>query len=82
MSPPTEKGERPPKWLKVKCPRCGSHTLMQVNGAWVRWKRTRLSLSLREMGEKIGFSAMYISDVELGRRILRAENADRIEEMR
>ena len=35
---------------------------------WLRNKRMRCGLSLREMARKLGISAMYLCDIELGRR--------------
>lgn len=53
------------KW----CPRCGGSGKVQNDsqiGAQMRILRG--SMSLRELGAKLGFSAAYLSDLELGRR--------------
>jgi transcriptional regulator with XRE-family HTH domain len=39
-----------------------------TNGAWLRWKRQRADLGLREMGRRVGFTAVYLSDIERGNR--------------
>jgi len=39
-----------------------------INPKWLREQRKRKGMSLREMARKLGYSAAFISDVELGRR--------------
>jgi DNA-binding transcriptional regulator YiaG len=55
--------------LKAPCPRCdGRGELERVDGASLREIRENAYLGLREFAERIGLSAAYVSDVELGRR--------------
>lgn len=52
-----------------KCQKCqGSGKVEEVNVPMLRKAREKRGMSLRAMAEKIGVSAPYISDVELGRR--------------
>jgi transcriptional regulator with XRE-family HTH domain len=61
-------GKEPQKFAAVDCPKCGSPR-SQLSGAWLRWKREQAGLSLREMAKRAGgFSAVYLSDIERGRR--------------
>jgi transcriptional regulator with XRE-family HTH domain len=55
------------KFTDEPCPRCGSAQRV-VNGAWLRERRTRAGLSLRDVGARLGYSAVYLSDIERGRR--------------
>lgn len=49
------------------CPRCGS--LEQViNGLWLRSKRIKAGITLREFARRLDLSAPYISDIETNRR--------------
>lgn len=51
------------------CPHCNGKGCKRVlNGAALRSVRELKQISLREMARKLGFSASYISDVELGKR--------------
>mgnify|MGYP006403728585 FL=1 len=53
------------------CPRCnGSGEILddRVHGASIRRQREALGLSLREVARRCGWSAGYLSDLELGRR--------------
>jgi predicted transcriptional regulator len=60
---------RRPRTLTLPCPRCdGRGELERVDGASLREIREESDLSLREFAERIGLSAAYVSDVELGRR--------------
>ena len=60
---------RRPRTLTLPCPRCDGRGLIQrVDGASLREIREDAYLSLREFAERIGLSAAYVSDVELGRR--------------
>ncbi len=49
------------------CPTCGKGREV-VNPAYLRAIREEAGLSLREMGRRIGVTATYLCDVELGRR--------------
>lgn len=40
----------------------------RVNPAWLREKRKAAGITLRGMAKTLGFSAAFISDIELGRR--------------
>lgn len=57
----------PPLWTKEPCPCCGAMR-PAINGEWLRASRKRMGLSLREMGKKAELSAMFLCDVEKGRR--------------
>ena len=56
-----------PKFIKSPCTKCHS-AVDKPNPNWLRVVRKNAGLGLRELGRKIGKSAPYISDVELGRR--------------
>lgn len=49
------------------CPTCG-RPRPRLNGAWLRGKRERAGLSLREMARRMKLSAPYVSDIERNRR--------------
>jgi predicted transcriptional regulator len=54
------------------CPRCngtGRLTDDKVTGARMRAMREGKGLTLREVARRMGFSAAYLCDLELGRRI-------------
>jgi hypothetical protein len=55
------------KFTHGSCPTCGSPRTV-VNGLWLREQRESAGLSLRAMGARLNFSAVYLGDVELGRR--------------
>src|SRR3990167_7227858 len=55
------------KYIKSSCIKCNS-VVDKVNPSWLRERRLMAKLGLRELGRKIGKSAPYLSDVELGRR--------------
>lgn len=55
------------KFIDAPCPRCGSPKSV-VNGRWLRIEREIAGLTLHEMGRRLGFSAVYLSDVERNRR--------------
>lgn len=55
------------KYADRPCPTCGAPRSI-VNGDWLREQRERARLTLREVARRLGFSAPYISDIELGRR--------------
>lgn len=53
----------------VPCPKCGGKgKLAIVNGEFLREHRQHQGISLREIARRMGLSAAYLSDVELGRR--------------
>lgn len=47
-------------------------------GEYIRELRDKADLSLRELAEKVGVSAAFLSDVELGRRFPKEENLKKI----
>lgn len=51
----------------VACPTCGGPR-QRLNGAWLRQRRERVGLSLREVARRAGLSAPFVCDVELNRR--------------
>ncbi len=57
----------PRKFTDTLCHLCGSPRAV-VNPAWLRAKRERAGVSLREMAKRLKISPPYLSDVELGRR--------------
>jgi predicted transcriptional regulator len=62
MSEPTE---------LMPCPKCaGSGHVLDPRAVGQRWRqiRTAQGISLREMARKAGYSAVYLSDLERGRR--------------
>lgn len=55
------------KYTSTRCPRCGSPQSV-IDGAWLRKVRETHGITLREMGRRVGFSAVYLSDIERNRR--------------
>lgn len=53
----------PKKLIPHTCGHCGC-TRETLNGAWLRWRRERAGVSLREMSRRIGVSPAFLSDVE------------------
>lgn len=51
---------------------------MQPLGEYIRELRDRADLSLRELADKVGVSAAFLSDVELGRRFPKEENLKKL----
>ena len=68
----------PPKFAPHVCGHCGM-TRKATNGAWLRWKRERAGIGLRELSRLCGLSAPFLSDIERGNRHAtpRAEEAYR-----
>lgn len=56
-----------PKYQLDRCSACGQ-TKTVVSPAWLRQTRALAGVTLREMARRLGLSAPYLSDVELGRR--------------
>ena len=55
----------------MECPKCGGsgHVLdPRVQGMMMKREREEKGLSLREVARRMGFTAAYICDMELGRR--------------
>lgn len=55
------------KFRNAPCCQCGSPQSV-IDGGWLRARRLRAGLTLREMARRTGFSAPYICDIELNRR--------------
>lgn len=55
------------EYVAKPCPRCGAPT-SEVSGASLRKIRETRGIGLNEMARRLGCSAAYLSDVELGRR--------------
>ena len=55
------------KFTDEPCYACGAARAV-VNGAWLRQQRLRSGLTLREVARLLGFSAVYISDIERNNR--------------
>lgn len=49
------------------CPRCGTPQEV-INGFWLRAKRIKAGVGLRELARELGISACYLSDMERNRR--------------
>ena len=56
------------KYTLVRCGHCGMIRKVAAY-PWLRDRRMKYGISLRAMSKRMGFSAAYISDVELGRRL-------------
>lgn len=51
------------------CGKCrGKGYIVKVNGEWLKARRDAADVSLRELGKALGFSAMFLSDIEHNRR--------------
>ena len=55
------------KFVDRPCRACGTPSVV-INGRWLRLQRETAGLTLREMGLRMHFSAMYICDIEHNRR--------------
>lgn len=55
------------KFTHSACPRCGTPQTV-LNGAWLRERRKRAGMTLREFAKRVGVSAPYICDIERNRR--------------
>lgn len=55
------------KFRKFKCGSCGQERMV-VDGDEIRRLRNNLGLTLNEVGESVGFTAAYISDIEFNKR--------------
>lgn len=58
---------RTPKFMDTPCTRCG-HPRSVINGRWLRQEREIAGLTLREMARRLGFSVVYLSDIERNQR--------------
>ena len=70
----TEHGNTPnrPSNRRKSCPRCGgSGTVMHDGfvGQQMRSRREQAGISLRELARRVEWSAAYVSDLELGRKV-------------
>lgn len=66
----------------VTCPRChGAATIEEIDGPAMRAARKRKGLSLRALAERLDLSAMYVCDVENGRRKATVEVMREIERL-
>lgn len=73
-SPLKQKGKIPEMTHKVICRFCDSRgEIVLTNPDWLRFKRESGGLSLRSMAKKLHISAVYLSDIELGKRRGNAE---------
>jgi predicted transcriptional regulator len=57
----------PQKFQHGCCTKCGTPRSV-LNPKWLRAKRERAGLSLRDVAPKVGFSIVYLSDIERGNR--------------
>lgn len=55
------------KFVNTPCTKCGSPNSV-INGAWLKHERELAGLTLREMGQRMGCTAPFLSDVEHNRR--------------
>jgi predicted transcriptional regulator len=61
--------KEPARQIDVCCEHCdGTGLVTVIHFRWLRWKRERAGISLREMARRLGFSAAYVSDFERGNR--------------
>lgn len=61
------------------CTHCnGVGQVARVDGLMIRRKRATSGFSLRTMADKLGISAAYLSDMELGRRRMSEALAEEI----
>ena len=49
-------------------------TFKQYVGSRIKWRRNQLDMPLRELGEIVGLSASFLSDVENGKRGISVKN--------
>lgn len=55
--------------IKMPCRSCDGAGFNYVNnGAWIREKREKVGISLRNAAKKLEISASFLSDIELGKR--------------
>jgi hypothetical protein len=67
-----------PQITKIQCRHCdGLGYRLSFNPDWARKKREDARLSLRHVATKMGVSAAYLCDLELGRRNFTDEMQDR-----
>lgn len=60
------------KFHNVKCGRCGGGGYVRaVSPDYLRQLRVNAGLGLREWARALGFSAAYVSEIELGKKPLR-----------
>jgi transcriptional regulator with XRE-family HTH domain len=65
----------PPKYVTTPCSHC-RQPHKRLNGAWLRYRRERAGVRLRELSRRSGISAAHISDVECGFRAVTARTQD------
>ena len=69
INPPYRKTKTMTKAIVKICKQCnGIGKVTTVNGKWIREIRKSSGMSLRKVASKLGLSAMYICDMEHGRR--------------
>lgn len=56
-----------PKFRDEPCSACGTPRAV-IDGAWLRDRRMKAGLTLREMARRVGVSAAYLCDIEKNRR--------------
>ena len=60
---------RPVEYISFPCSHCAGYGRIEVvSPKWLREKRESKNVRLREVARLLGYSASYLSDVELGRR--------------
>lgn len=59
--------KEPVKYKPQPCSMCGAPRSV-MNGDWLRVRRKRANVTLREMARRLKFSAAYLCDVEKNRR--------------
>lgn len=55
------------KFKPQPCPTCGAPRNL-IAGDWLRARRLRAGLGLRDMARQLGYSAVYLSDIERDKR--------------
>lgn len=67
MTNPTKQEER--EYISKTCVQCdGRGIILQLNPLYIRSKRIKAGISMRQMARDLGFSAPFLSDVEHGKR--------------
>lgn len=59
--------EEPDKYRAGRCPTCG-HKIIEISGAWLKWRRERAGLDQRTLAKRLKISGPYLSDIERNRR--------------
>ena len=73
----------PKQKTHVPCGRCdGTGKRETWNGAWLRWKREKANVGLREFARKVGVQHSVISEIESNARACPARILDAYQALR